>query len=469
MSSAEGVPALGAGHWQGRLNTLAACHRVPGAALGILRIVPGRPDELVEAAYGVLNKDTGVATTTDSIFQIGSITKVWTATMVMQLVEERVLDLDAPIVDVLPEFRLADRTATERVTMRHLLTHTSGIDGDIFTDTGRADDCLEKYVALLGEVTQNHPLGTTFSYSNAGYAVAGRVIERLTGSTWDTALRDRLLDPLRLKHTVTLPEEALLHRAAVGHLTRAGGEPTRASRWILPRGLGPGGLITSSVADVLTFARLHLTGGITRDGRRLLSAESVAAMADNHADLPDPHTSRDSWGLGWSRFEWEGHRLIGHNGGTIGQVSYLRLLPETGLAVVLLTNGGETGDLYNDLFGEIFAQLTGIDMPRPPTPPAEPPAVDVERHVGRYERIGERLEVFVRGGSAVLRVTPTGPLTELSHKPVRELNMTPLDDGGDLFAVREPPVRSWTPVTFYELPNGKRYVAMNGRSTPKIA
>ena len=109
------------------------------------------------------------------------MTKVWTATVVMQLVDEGKLDLDAPIVDVLPELRLADADVAQQVTMRHLLTHTSGIDGDVFTDTGRGDDCLEKYVAQLDEAAQNHPLGATWSYCNSGFSLAGRVIEKLTG------------------------------------------------------------------------------------------------------------------------------------------------------------------------------------------------------------------------------------------------------------------------------------------------
>src|SRR4029079_15118955 len=129
-----------------------------------------------------------------------------------------------PIVDVLPEFHLADPDVTKRVTMRHLLTHTSGIDGDVFTDTGRGDDCLERYVALLVDQTQNHPLEATWSYCNAGFSVAGRVIEKLTGGTWDAAVRDRIVAKLGLPHTGPLPEEALLHRAAVGHV----GEPPAA-------------------------------------------------------------------------------------------------------------------------------------------------------------------------------------------------------------------------------------------------
>src|SRR6185312_13045214 len=149
---------LDAGHWQRRLTALAERHHVPGATLGILRL----GEEPVTVAHGVLNVDTGVTTTPDSVFQIGSISKVWTTTLVMQLVDEGRLDLDAPLTDVLPDLKLN----ADGVTMRHLLTHTSGIDGDVFTDTGRGDDCLAKYVDLLADVAQNHPLGATWSYCN---------------------------------------------------------------------------------------------------------------------------------------------------------------------------------------------------------------------------------------------------------------------------------------------------------------
>ena len=146
----------------------------------------------------------------------------------MQLVDEGLADLDAPVVEVLPELRLADPDVTKHVTLRHLLNHTSGIDGDVFTDTGRGDDCIERYVELLGEQTQNHPLGATWSYCNAGFSVLGRVIEKLTGKTWDEALRERLFTPLQMEHAITLPEEALLHAAAVGHVTQDGAEVGRA-------------------------------------------------------------------------------------------------------------------------------------------------------------------------------------------------------------------------------------------------
>ena len=453
-----GRKPLDAGHWQRRLDVLAARHGVPGAVLGI-----SRAGELVEAAYGVLNVDTGVEATTDSVFQIGSISKVWTATLVQQLVDEGKIELDAPIVDVLPELALADPGVTAKLTMRHLLTHTSGIDGDVFTDTGRGDDCLAKYVDGLRDVAQNHPLGATWSYCNSGFSLAGRVIEKVTGGTWDAAVRDRISTPLGLRRTGTLPEEALLHRAATGHLPG----PQVAPVWTLPRALGPAGLITATVADLLAFARLHLDGGLAPDGTRLISEAGAAAMAAEQVELPEKYTLGDSWGLGWIRFGWDGHRLIGHDGNTIGQSAFLRLLPEQDLAVTLLTNGEGARDLYQDLFAEIFAAVAGLTMPRPLAPPPVPVDVDITEHLGTYERASTRLEVLGGEDGPVLRMTTTGPLAELSPEPVHEVAMVGVKD--DLFLVRMPETSTWFPVYFYRLPTGERYLHLGVRATPKVA
>lgn len=462
----DGRARIDVAHWQHRLAELAVRHHVPGAQLGILRVGADGPDsdELVSAAYGVLNNRTGVAVTTDSLFQIGSVSKVWTATVVMQLVDEGLLELDGPVVEVLPELRLSDPDVTKRVTLRHLLNHTSGIDGDVFTDTGRGDDCLEKYVEQLADAGQNHPLGATWSYCNSGFSLLGRIIEKVTGSTWDEALRDRLFTPLGLTHTVTLPEEALLFSAAVGHVDHEG-EQLTAPAWGLPRSLGPAGLITSTVADVLGFARMHLAGGLAADGTRLLGAESLTAMAAHQAELPDKFILGDSWGLGWIRFGWDGQRLIGHDGNTIGQAAFLRLLPEQGLAVTLLTNGGNTRDLYEDLYRELFAELAGVTMPRPWAPPEEPVDVDVTPYVGTYERASVRMEVIVDADGPRLRTTLLGPIAEMVPDPVEEYPMVPV--GPALFAVKPPEMETWAPVTFYELPTGERYVHFGARATPR--
>jgi CubicO group peptidase (beta-lactamase class C family) len=392
---------------------------------------------------------------------------VWTATIAMQLVDEGLLDLDAPIVQYLPELRLSDPDVTKHVTMRHLLTHTSGIDGDVFDDTGRGDDCLEKYVGLLADVAQNHPLGVTWSYCNSGFSLAGRVIEKLTGGTWDEALKNRIVAKLGLTRTVTLPEEALLHRAAVGHVAEGDDDPVRAPVWGLPRALGPAGLITATAADNLGFARMHLTGGLAPDGTRVLSEASAAAMAAKHADLPDKYSLGDSWGLGWIRFDWNGRRLIGHDGNTIGQSAFLRLLPDEGLAVTLLTNGGNGRDLYEELYREIFAELADVEMARSLQPPAAPVTVDWHRLVGRYERASVITEIIAGDDGPVMRTTLTGPLAALLPDPTQEYPMVPVRE--NLFLVREPSAQTWAPVTFYELPTGERYLHFGVRATPRVA
>lgn len=461
-------------HWQQRLDELAERHGVPGAQLGILRVGGeafgnGPEDELVSLAHGYLHVPARIPVSTDAVFQIGSISKVWTATVAMQLVDEGLIGLDQPIIEVLPEFELADMDVARQVTLRHLLAHTSGIDGDVFTDTGRGDDNLEKYVALLKEQTQNHPIGATWSYCNAGFSLVGRIIEVLTGTTWDAAMRERLYTPLGLRATGTLPEEALLHPAAVGHVEGPDGEVKVAPVWSLPRPLGPAGLITQPVSELLAFARMHLVGGVAADGTRVLSEESVAAMAAKQAELPDPYTLGDSWGLGWIRFDWNGHRLVGHDGNTIGQAAFLRILPERGFAVGLLTNGGHTRDLHMDLYRELFEELVGVEMAAQIEPREEYPG-DITPHVGTYERASIRIDVKAaaeEGGRPTLKMTVLGPLAELEDDPGTEYELHPVAE--DLWTTRAPGTETWMAVTFYSLPTGERYVHLGARATPKAA
>lgn len=448
-------------HWNQRLAELAAKHRVPGATLGI-----ATADQTEEFAYGVTNVDTGVEVTPDTLFQVGSITKVWTASAVMALVDAGKLDLDEPVAPYVPELALADTDAARKLTMRHLLTHTSGIDGDVFQDFGRGDECLSRYVAALADLPMNHPIDATWSYCNAGFSIAGRVIETLTGSNWDTAMRDLLFTPLGLTRTVTLPEDALLHRTAVGHVHEGDEEPRRAPVWVLPRSVGPAGLIASTVGDVVTFARMHLNGGTAPDGTRLLTEDAVAAMQAEHARLPDPYSLADSWGLGWFRLGWNGTRLVGHDGGTIGQFAFLRVLPEQNVAVVLLTNGGHARDLCESLVREVFRDLTGVEMVQPLTPPATPFDTEITPHVGTYRRTSTQIDVYEEDGTPRIRLTldrePMGMDTE-----TQEFDLIAVHD--DTYVVRMPGVETWTPVTFYSLPDGSPYVHLGARATPKVA
>jgi CubicO group peptidase (beta-lactamase class C family) len=400
---------------QARLSTLIERHRVPGAVLGVL--VDGTTSI---TAAGVLNVETGVRATPDSLFQIGSITKAYTATLALQLADEGVLDIDVPIAAVLPELRLAEPHATARVTMRHLLTHTSGIEGDHFVDVGRGDDVLERYVRTCAELGFSHPVGATFSYCNTGYVIAGRAIEVLTGMTWDAALRARLLDPLGLSDTVTLPEEVLRYRAAYGHTVEPDAPAKLAPAPLLPRSCGPAGLIWATAGDVLAFARAHTDSfpGLSDASRVMMRAPQIA--------LPDPWTLGSHWGVGWILYDWDGRRVFGHDGATLGQAAFLRVVPEAGVAIVLLTNGGNAHDLYEELFRALLDELCGLTMPAPLAPEPEPPVVAVGDFTGLYERVGVRIELADRGGRLAGRLTATGPLAELEEDPEEEVELVPV-------------------------------------------
>src|SRR5580700_1308228 len=340
--------------WATRLHDLAAEEGVPGAAFGVW----ADGQEVAAAAHGVLNAETGVRATSDSLFQIGSITKVWTTTMVMQLVGEGLLSLDTTVAEVLPGVRIGRADASEQIAIRHLLSHTSGIDGDIFTDTGRGDECVERYVGGLGEAAQIFSPGAAYSYCNSGFVLLGRIIEVLDGREWDESLRERLIRPLGLTRTFTLPEEAIAHRVATGHREYPHHHQP-VSVWGLPRSIGPAGNITASAADVLAFARMHLDGGLSPDGTRLLSAASVAAMQQPQIELPGLGDRADAVGLAWRLNRWSGGRVIGHDGGTIGQSAFLRADPRSGVAACLLTNSPEADGLFRRLFAEIFLEYAG--------------------------------------------------------------------------------------------------------------
>src|SRR4051794_7530635 len=448
--------------WQSLLDELALEHRVPGASLAVLH-----DGEITAAATGTLNVETGVEVTPDSVFQTGSITKPYTAVLAMQLIESGVVGLDDPIVLVLPELRLADSERLQEVTLRHLLSHTSGIEGDHFVDLGRGDDVVQRYVESCAELGFSHPVGATMSYCNTGYVIAARMIEVLTERIWDVALREQLVQPLGLTHTVTLPEEAMRFRVAHGHEVQPGEEPRLTSIWTLPRSTGPAGAVLATAAETVAFARLHLDGGVAPDGTRVLSEASVAAMQEPQIELPDRWTLGSHWGLGWILFDWDGRRVYGHDGATVGEAAFLRVVPDAGVAIALLTNGGHARDLYEDTFRELLTELCGLTMPRPLEPPAEPVHVDASGLAGLYERVGVRIELEPDGnGSLRGHLAFTGYLAELDDDPEEEFALVPVTDR--VFVLRSGEERSWTPAVFYDLADGSRYLHLGVRATPKV-
>lgn len=336
------------------------------------------------AAGGVVNIETGVEARPDSLFQVGSITKAMTATLVMQAAEDGLVDLDAPVQAYIGH-PIGTGEHAAPFTSRQLMAHLSGLDGDLFLDTGRDDDALAKYVLACAELEVLSAPGRDYNYSNAGYAVLGRVLEIVRGKPFDDVLRDGLLAPLGLTRSTTFAEEAAFARAAVGHTAGADGKPALVSQLTFPRALGPAGLsLYSTVEDLLAFAAAHMNGA------PVVSPAIAAAMATPHARLVD----QTAWGLGWKLIRRGDVGFVGHDGGTIGQSAFLWMAPEHGLAVALCANGGDARAaweaLAHPLFRDICGQIPQAEIAEPSTEP-----VDLSRFEGRYDNVGVDAHVTV--------------------------------------------------------------------------
>lgn len=405
------------GAWiENALPGLLAEHEVPAASVAVML-----DGEVFAAAHGLLSKATGVEASTDSVFQIGSITKLWTTSLAMQLVDEGKLGLDDPVRAHLPEFKLADEDASAAITVRQLMTHTSGFGGDVFTDTGLGDDCVEKYIATLTDQEQIFPPGEYYSYNNAAFCVLGRIIEVLRGKSFDQCLKAHLIQPLGLAHAATGPYEAILHRAAVGHVrSDEKQEPEPTSVWALTRSTSPAGaMLAMSASDLMAFAKMNLDGGLAADGERVLSEQSVRAMLEPQISLPRLGTFDQTCGLGWAIYDLDGGgRVVGHNGGTIGQAAYFRMVPEHGLAIAVLTNGGNPNNVWRAIHARVLRDLAGLEAPAEAVPDPAAAMPEISRFLGTYSNAAEDNTLRVaEDGRVLLDYIPRGISAELGEQP----------------------------------------------------
>ncbi|GAB3418148.1 serine hydrolase domain-containing protein [Flindersiella endophytica] len=339
----------------------------------------------------------------------------------MRLADRGLVDLDAPVMDVLDELALPPRAGEPAVTLRHLLSHSSGLE-DSYGDTGRGDDALQRYVRDCSDLPRLASPGVIYSYGNPGF------------------------------------------RTAVGHL-----DGLAVAAWPVPRSAGPAGGILCSIGDLLGFARMHLAGGVSGDGTRVLSQEAVAEMQRLHIGSPDARTGA-GWGVGWQLFDRGKDRLIGHDGGAVGISAFLRILPGRQVGLALTTNGGNGGGLQHDLFNQILGALHGIQIPPEAEPTSDenaPDDVDPRPYLGTYLRRGWELEVVfgAAGLKGILRLQE--PMSRELGTDILELDLRALDNVR--FVQRTSGSQGpWDPVAFLDLPPHGRFVHMWGRSTPKV-
>lgn len=426
---------------------------VPGVALGEL----DGPTRAI-AGLGIASLETGYATLPDSLFQIGSITKTYTATLVMMLVEQGVIDLETPLIAWLPDLRLAEPATLKRLTLGMCLCHSGGFFGDYFEDFGPGDDALTRYIQHLDQVAQQTPVGETWAYNNAGFCIVGAVIERVTGESFEQALRARLFQPLGLTRSFFFARDAITYAVAIGHNQKKPGDDEHevARPYLLPRAVNPAGGIISNVADLLTFAEFHLNGGLTRDGHRLLSEETVRAMwaprivAANFAE---------SYATGWDTRLIDGVQLVGHGGSTNGFQARLTLIPDRHYAIAVLANSSRGSALYREVIDARLAERFNLRAPAPNY--IKMTQAQLKRFAGVYNQ---------PDGQVTLRATRNGLRREMVFRDslTNKDWIYPPDDlrpiGPQEFIVVTPGENEGSRIDFLLNPDGSpRFLRMGGR------
>lgn len=345
--------------------------------------------EQLDFVHGFANAELGIPMTPDTVIQIGSVTKVFNALMVMSLVEEGKLDLDEPVKGYIPALELSDPQATRQITLRHLLSMSGGVDNGDYADYGEADNAIENRVMALRNLPQHFVPGAHFGYSNAGIDISGHAAERVTGRIWDDLLRERVLELAGLRNAVSLARDRLFHRISLGHtVDPKTGKVSVVRPWVVQsRGQGPGGCsFATSAHDLARFGRLFIDGGIGDSGARVLSRNGIETMMTSQIEVP-VHRFATSWCLGPAKHTWNGVPIWGHHGGSTSGMSFLYWIPEKkGILACTLNTASAYGRLLKSVTQEIMQAAFGIANPEVEWPESRI-EVDPGRYVGTYECI----------------------------------------------------------------------------------
>ena len=369
---------------------------VPGVGIGILR-----GDEEYAAGFGVTNVNHPLPVDGDTLFRIVSTTKVVTATAALRLVEEGRMGLDEPLRAYVPELRVESEEVSARLTLRHLLTHTGGFAGSYPRGVEgswefHGERALAQCLADAYRLRQVTPLGEVWFYNSAGFDLLGRVIEVVTGQTFDAAMTGLVLKPLGMERSFFMLDRAIPHRCAIGHETREG-KSVPVGNWGWPRSRAPGSGLITTPRDLLRFARFHLGDGTAPSGERLIGG---AHMREMHAPLVTAGGMADACGLGWWVWDVGGTKVIGHSGYSNRERATLRLVPSRDFAICVLANGDRGDLLHGEIVEWALEHFLGVSQPA-----AEPLRLTVSQqaeYAGRYVT-----EEGVPGaGDGVLTVEP---------------------------------------------------------------
>jgi CubicO group peptidase (beta-lactamase class C family) len=389
------APAL-ARHVRDAVRDTVATFTIPGAQ--IAWSCEGVVDHV---ELGTIGAGRPAPVTRDTRFPLASVTKVFTASIALQLVSDGTLSLDAPIGDALPPGPC--REVLGDVTLRHLLTHTSGLEDDPAEGAGRLGS-PGQYVRLCTRERLFEP-GEHFSYANAGYVAAGHLIEAGTGESWADAVQAYLLDPLELRGGFFLSRPMPPGLMADGHVRRPDGEIAALPPSPGERAWAPCGGLALNALGLLSFVRLHLEDGRTPLGFPLLDAGLAREMRAPAALVPDP-TFADAWGLGWAVFRSGSSpvadgRWFGHDGDDAGWAARVRASRDGEFAIALLASCVPLDDEWGRLLDAL--QELGIDVGRTDLPALPERAAPIDPAIaGSYENGAGRVTVLAEEDGYVL-------------------------------------------------------------------
>jgi CubicO group peptidase (beta-lactamase class C family) len=420
-----------------QVSVLAERLEVPGVAVGV---VSGDEEHLAFA--GVTSVEDPLPVDVGTLFQIGSTGKTYTSTAILRLVEDGKIDLDATVRTYVPELKLKDEQVARDVTVLQLLNHTAGWDGDLFEDTGEGDDALDRYVANMANIEQVTPIGATVSYNNASLALAGLVLEKVTGKMYEQVVRELVLEPLGMSRSFFFAKEIMTYRFVNGHKRSQDGTIEITRPWDMGRYGGPMGGMSSNVGDQLAWARFHMGDGTAADGTRVLSEKMLRRMQEPTVECPG-NALGDAVGISWLMRDQDGLKVVAHGGDTAGQHSIFEMVPERRFAITSLTNCGPNGGEFNEqIMRWAFESYLGADMSDP-----EPLRLDgdaLEPYVGRYETIAAIADISAGDGVLIVDVTIRPEVLEqlqeeADDEPPIPLGILPGD--GDRYIVPDGPAK----------------------------
>ena len=393
-----------------------ACH-VPGMAVGILA-----DGEAFTEGLGVTDPRAPLGIDAGTLFQIGSISKTFAAVLAALLAQRGKLDLDAPLTDYLPEFQVADADATKRATPRHLLSHNAGWLGDHFE---MDNPSLELAVARMRWMPQLYPLGELWSYNNAAFYVAGRLLEVVGGKPYAMQIKQEFLDPLGMKDTGYRLTDLLTAKVAMGFsAVYKDDDEARPGRWYGVGAVDPVGGLSSTVNDLLRWARFMIDGKDDA-GNEILNSETRAALRE----LRTPGAVDSFSGLSWFTEDVDGVRLMHHGGSMIYQESLLLIAPERNFAFVALTNSERGSESIRPVKKAALDAFLTIAEPELETVEAD--AETLQPYAGDYEAALSAYELTMDGDTLVLKARPeAGSLSEVKspEPPPTRLALTERTD-----------------------------------------